>query len=92
MTFSETSGNVEAAIEWIFNNPDESLMPIEAAKPETSSSDSVPSGSDSPNYELVAFIRIVSELESQKLHPFSHSKTEKVIWEHPLHVVIMLPM
>ena len=71
--FIETSGNVEAAIEWIFNNPDESLIPIETPKQESSSSTNTYGGSDSPKYELVAFIRMVFLIEEK-------SRSSKVIF------------
>ena len=71
--FIETSGNVEAAIEWIFNNPDESLMPIETPKQESSSSANTYGGSDSSKYELVAFIRMVFLTEEK-------SRSSKVIF------------
>merc|ERR1711892_876922 len=53
---SKTSGNVEAAIDWIFNNPDDSLMPMETAPAAVAEAVTDYKGSESPQYELVAFI------------------------------------
>jgi ubiquitin carboxyl-terminal hydrolase 5/13 len=54
-----TGGNVESAIEWIFSNPDQSLMP--SPKPPVSSdppttADESPADDESSGYELMAFI------------------------------------
>ena len=56
MSFKATSGNVEMAIDWIFTNPDLSLQPSGTNKSDAGQSDEQLTTSDSPKYELVAFV------------------------------------